>query len=105
MKINSRDFGSLQKSKKMKKSIGSVVLFLAFSFAALSGIQSPDKKLVNELKAAMKNTSITNGIFWIDNRVTLKTFEFNGKFVSACYFDQTELIGFTIPVGKTELPE
>jgi hypothetical protein len=104
-KNQSRDLNRCKKSKKMKKLIGSVALLLVLSFAAFAGGQEPGKKLFNDLKAALKTSSIINSSFYYDNRITLRTFEFNGRFVSACYFDENELIGFTIPVGKNELPE
>src|SRR4051794_16303575 len=88
----------------MKKTILATALLVALSTAAFAGEKDVDKKLLNNLTAALKNSS--EGRWDSKANYVQFTFSFNGK-AAAAYYDpnNNELLGFGIHFTQTDLPQ
>src|SRR3954465_4694295 len=85
----------------MKKLILSTILLLALTFTTFAGEKNSNKQLLNDLTKAMNSSSSTK---WItENNNKRVTFNFNGRYVSACFYQEDEFVGFSVPILSTEL--
>lgn len=79
-------------------------LFVAFSIFAFADGSESDKKLLNDLQAAMKAASSVKWSYTTD--YSKGTFSFNGKTVSAYLDAETNsLIGFSIHLTGSDFPQ
>ncbi len=86
----------------MKKTILFATLLVALCAAAFAGDNNADKKLSENLKKALYTSS---SVQWSTGHGYKKgTFSFNGKPVAACYGEDDNLIGFSIPISTNDLP-
>jgi len=87
----------------MKKTIFATALLVALSAAAFAGEKNIDKKLLNDLTVALKDSRIGE---WTDKAdYTQFTFNFNGKAAAAYYDENNELLGFGIHFTQADLPQ
>jgi hypothetical protein len=88
----------------MKKTIFATALLIALSTAAFATEKNVDKKLLNDLTTALKNSP--EGKWTGKAEYSQVTFNFNDK-IAAAYYDpnNNELLGFGIHFTQPDLPQ
>ncbi len=88
----------------MKTIILVTAMLLSMATISYGKPKNRDNQLVKSLNTAIKTSSVISAS---SNEMFQKaTFDFNGKSVNAFYdVDNNELIGFSIPVSESDLPQ
>jgi len=88
----------------MKKILLAATLIVAITSAAFADVKKADAKFLSDLKASLKGV---NESAWKTTEFYKKTsFSLNGKTVNAFLdADDGDLVGFSISINETSLPE
>jgi len=88
----------------MKKILLAATLIVAITSAAFADVKKTDAKFLSDLKASLKGV---NESAWKTTEFYMKTsFSLNGKTVNAFLdADDGDLVGFSISINETSLPE
>src|SRR4051812_41627219 len=87
----------------MKKIILAALFIITLDAAAFTGETVKNKKLLADLTTALDASHPTQ---WSTktNSQKRQTFNFNGKVAYACFYEDSELAGFSVPLNDGELP-
>lgn len=87
----------------MKKTLLVTLLLVTLVSGAFAGEKKSNTNYLNALTKALDTCSSTKFSSAVENQKR-QSFNYRGKLITACFYDEMELAGFSVSLAKGDLP-